>query len=626
VNRGRRGLLAGLAAAVLAVTAGCVDLPTNSAVIKDTGQPTSNAEENVRIWPKHGPTSTDSPLSVLEGFLQTAASDEPDPGAAQQYLSGQARTTWDPKRVMVFSSERAANPTLTDSNQFVIKAVEVGEVDAEGRYTAIVTPMETDYTFHVGGDAKSGYHVDSVPPGFGIPLTQEAFRSYYTPYSVYYVNGQAKTDSMIPVPFYLRSALADQDAATQLAATLLGGAPPQYVGVAQVAVTEMHLVNVTITQAAVAQVTLTKSVQNVCTETSHALCNKLAEELLATFVGIGSISSVQVMIDQSVGPQNPIGEASNLALVMAKYHVTINAAKPSGTPDVYYLDPPAAKNDPNAGHVMFKQNGHPAGVSAQVGPATMKYGHLAFGIDGSTKSGVLALTDVNAAHLYIAAPNATAAPSAVYTGTNIRSLSWDTFGHLWFIADDAGQPKLFRLDTDVNGTPQVQPVSVQLHSGDGAIQQVSVAPDGRRIALVYTDTANALALSIGVELNPGSKSAIVDLDDGAGQPIVDGWTTISDVVWSSSLTLAVLGTQQTNEPATISEVYTDGSPVFTLPDYAAVAINPPVNASAIAWTTSGGLLAAYKNATDGSPEIAAYSMGDGGWDGAISGISPSYTY
>jgi hypothetical protein len=619
-----RAVLVALAAPLLtALVAGCVDLPTNSGVIKDTSQPTSNGGEAVRIWPAaHGPSSTDSPLAVLEGFLQTAASDEPDPDAAQQYLSGHARGSWDPTTVIVFSSESSAIPVAGQPDEFEIKAVEVGRVDPGGRYTPTTQPKQDSYFFHVAGDAKTGYHIDQVPPGFGIPLTQEAFRSYYTPYSVYYLDGQPGTNSMIPDPVYLRAALVDPDAATRLANIVLAGAPSQYDGVAQVAVTGLHLANITITQADVAQVTI-KS-QNFCLPSSHASCDRLAEELLATFVGVPSISSVDIY-DQALGPQVRLGHADNVQEVLAKYHVTLNASKPTRSADFYFIEPPGTKNDPNAGHVMAKLGARTAAVPSQVGPATMKYGQLALGIDGASKQPVLALTDVNGTNLYLGTPGSAAAPALVYSGAGIKSLSWDALGHLWFIATVSGQPSLFRVDTSVDGVPQRQPVIVELPPGDGAIQQVSVAADGRRVALVYTDPGGALALSLGVELNTGSQ-LYVNLADGSTQPILDGWATIADVEWNSSQTLAILGAEQGSVSSTIAEVFTDGSPVFTPTDLNAVTIVPPIFTASIAWSGSGGLLAAYRDASTGNLQIATYSPSLGSWENPIPGISPSYSF
>ena len=620
----RRALLVALAAPVLtALIAGCVDLPTNSGVIKDTSQPTSNGGEAVRIWPAaHGPSSTDSPLAVLEGFLQTAASDEPDPDAAQQYLSGHARASWDPNTVIVFSSESSANPVSGQPDEFEIKAVEVGQVDPGGRYTPTTEPRLESYFFHVSGDTQAGYHIDEVPPGFGIPLTQEAFRSYYSPYSVYYVDGEPGTNSMIPDPVYLRAALVDQDAATRLANIVLAGAPSQFDGVAQTAVSGLHLAGVTITQAEVAQVTI--KAQNFCLPASHASCDRLAEELLATFVGVPSIASVDIY-DQALGPLVRLGHADSVQNVLAKYHVTLNAAKPARAADFYFIEPPGAKNDPNAGHVMAKLGARSVAMPAQVGPSTMKYGQLALGTDASTKLPVLALTDVNGTNLYLGAPGSTAAPALVYSGAGIKSLSWDAVGHLWFIATVSGQPTLFQVDTNDSGAPQKQSVIVELPAGDGVIQQVSVAADGRRVALVYADATGALALSVGVGLSAGTQ-LYLNLADGSTQPILDGWATIADVEWNSSQTLAILGAEQGSVSSTVDEVFTDGSPVFTPTDLNAVTIVPPIFTSSIAWSASGGLLAAYKDASNGDLQIATYSPSLGNWENPIPGISPSYTF
>ena len=613
--RARALLISALAPALAALLAGCVSLPTNSAVIKDTSQPTSNGGEDVRLWPAHGPHLGDDPYSILEGFLQTAASDEPDPEPAKQYLTGSARDTWDSKKVLVFSSETAVAAVPGSVNEFEITGIEVGWVDDEGHYSAVPNPTSQAYFFHVGGDDKTGYRIDSLPPDFGIALTQEAFRQYYTPYSVYYLDKQAQKSSMIPVPVYKRTALADQDTAKQLAGALLSGAPPQYETVAEVAATSLNLSSVSISQSDVAQITLKP--QTLCTAAAHGPCDQLAEELLATFLGVGSISSVQVF-DQAFGPQKPIGQASNVDAVLAKYHVTINVQRPD-TADLYYLVWPQAKGDNDAGHIFRRPTGKNA---VMVGPTDRKYGQVA--VDPRPRPGAptLALVDAGGQNLYLAAATAGAPATPVFSGPGISSLTWDAFGHVWFIASPNGTPALYRVDT-ANSQLTPHEVTVELPQAGDTLQQVSVAPDGHRLAVAYK-AGNGYALSIGVELNSGAKFH-ADLADGSSQPILAGWATVSDLKWNSSQSVVILGAPQSSEAPSITAVYTDGSPVYTLPDLNAVTITPPISTSSIAWTTTGRLIAAYKGTGD-AQQIAEYSPSNDGWETetAFSGISPSY--
>lgn len=616
---GRVLVISVLASLLAAVLAGCAGLPTNSGVIKDTSQPTANGGEDVRLWPAQGPAVHADPYNIVENFLQTAASDEPDLEPAKQYLTGAAHDTWDPKKILVFSSETGVAPVGASGNEFVITGIAVGQVDDEGRYTAVVNPTSQLYYFHVGGDAKSGYRIDSLPPGFGIALTQEAFRQYYTPYNVYYLDKQAQKSSMIPVPVYKRTALVDPETANQLAEVLLGGPPTQYDAVAEVAATPLHLANVTISQAEVAQVTLKP--QTLCTAAAHGPCDQLADELLATFLGVGSISSVQVF-DQALGPQKPIGQASSVDAVLTKYHLTINAQR-ANTADLYYIDPP--QNDTNAGHI-FRRSASKGPV--MVGPTDRSYGQVAVDPRPKVAAPTLALVDTNGQNLYLAAESAKLVPDPVRLSpgvgplTGIGSLSWDAFGHLWFVATSNGAPALFRVDTTVS-SPQVQEVAVEYPPGGSSVQQVAVAPDGHRVALVFK-TGNDYALSIGVEL-PSGLAFYVDLADGSSLPILAGWTSVADLAWNSGQTLAILGAQQSAEAPSVSEVYADGSPVFTLPDLNAVSIVPPIQTSAIAWTTGGWLVAEY-HAPGAGPQIATYSPSNDGWetDSVFSGISPSY--
>ena len=239
---------------------------------------------------------------------------------------------------------------------------------------------------------------------------------------------------------------------------------------------------------------------------------------------------------------------------------------------------------------------------------------------------MLALVDASGQNLYLAAANADSAPP-VYSAPGITSLSWDAFGHLWFVAAPNGMPELLRVDTTANPI-QAQPVTVELPTGaTPGVQQVAVAPDGHRLALVYK-VGDDFGLSIGVELatgTAGSPASYISLADDSSLPILDGWATLSDVEWNSGQTLAVLGAQESAEAPSVSELYTDGSPVFTHPDLNTVSIVPPISTSSIAWNTSGWLVAAYQGTAD-TPQIATYSPSNDTWetDSVFSGISPSY--
>jgi len=259
-----------------------------------------------------------------------------------------------------------------------------------------------------------------------------------------------------------------------------------------------------------------------------------------------------------------------------------------------------------------------------VGPTDRKYGQIAVDPRPKVASPTLALVDAADQNLYLAAANATTAPAPVRSASGINSLSWDAFGHLWFIATENGSPTLFRVDTTASPL-QAQEVAIELPLGAGPVQMVAAAPDGHRVAVVYKSAANAYAVSIGVELTSSSTSYVINLADGSSQPILDGWANLPDLEWNSGQTLAILGAQQSAEAPSVSELYTDGSPVFTLPDLNAVSTIPPISTSSIAWTTTGRLVAAYRGAGD-QQQIATYSPSNDGWetDSVFSGISPSY--
>lgn len=164
-----------------------------------------------------------------------------------------------------------------------------------------------------------------------------------------------------------------------------------------------------------------------------------------------------------------------------------------------------------------------------------------------------------------------------------------------------------------------------------AITQLAVAPDGRRVAVVYSEqspSTGSTVYSVGIGVFEGSGSSqSLDLRQAVQNPVVYQWNSLKDIDWHGSQSLAVLGGQQPSSPSVVSELYTDGSPVTNSTDLNAVTINPPNTTSSIEWTGST-LLAAYGSASDAPQQITQYSFNSNSWSsqGAVpvQGSSPSY--
>ncbi len=604
------------------VCAGCVNLPSTSSVntVEKQAKPGSGAD--VRIWPR-APQRGDSPSFAVEGFLQTAASDPSNLSIARAYLTGGAQKDWDPKKVLVFSDE--SSPTdigsAGDGGDLVqIKGTVVAMVGDDGAYEPFpVQQREAAYTFHVSrDDAKGYYQVDRLPDDWGIALTQESFRAAYTAYYLYFLNQDAPGTSMIPVPIYLRSQTGDAATAQALAAALFVGPPDRLNSVAEMAVPQQIQLDpstpVTIDQENNAAVTV--KTPNYCTTHSKSACNRLADQLLATYSSLGSISRVTVVDSHGV----QLGASRAVDKVLKLYNVSVGS---SGPTSFYYLDA--------ASHRVYEYiNGHVN--NAQVGPANRAYGQLAVANDpGNSGEPAAAVVDTTGTKLYLGTPGNAADSAPVWTGTAISSPTWDAFGHLWFLSKVGGVENLFRVDA--SHSLKATPDQVDLVGGGDAVpQKISIAPDGRQLAIEYTQPsgsspANPL-YSIGVGVVDDTDGPLsVNLSYGLIQPIVNQWTNVTGLDWHGSQSLGVLGYPQPSSPLAIYELNTDGSPVVNLTDLNPVTINPPPAVTGIEWNGTM-LLASYTSPPKpgGTPQIDQYAFSTSTWNTVsdVNGTAPSY--
>jgi len=613
-----RGLLLLLLPLLALLTAGCVDLPTNSGVNPLDKQSNAGGGADVRIWPQ-GPQKDDSPEGTVEHFLQTASSDPSNRAIAEAYLTGDARSKWDPSKVLIFSGD-VSSARSTGGGNVTITGTEVATISDSGAYQTVPNPEpQQPYPFHLVHDPNKGYQIDQLPDStFGIALTQEAFRANYTAYSLYYLNQDSSTTSMIPVTVYQRSPSGDVGVADGLANALLNNGPPAWLaGVAGNAVPGVQTApgqSVTIGQDGTASVPV--KTPNHCTMHSKAACSRLADQLLATFSPLASISRVDVVDAKG----DLLGTSLMMDALLRAYHIV---GSPPRNLSFYYLDA--------ATHRIFYYDSHDGSSPVPFGPADRKYAQLAVAdYSGPT----VAAVDSTGTNLYVGATGtAGGATKAAWTGHNIRSLSWDAFGHLWFIDTVNGQPVVRRLDITKGFQAEPQAIKV-LGITDSPVEEVTVAPDGRRVAVVYGDPPTGQAaptsssLAVGV-LDENPLPTALDLSVGSQQPVLYQWANITAVDWHGSQAFAVLGYEESSLPLVIDELNPDGSPVLNSSDLNAVSINPPKGATGLEWTGST-LLASYSTGEQGNPPssyaIEQYAFATNTWELVknVSGTMPTY--
>ena len=588
-GRSARGLLLALVLTTTLGIAGCVSLPTTGSP-DNTGSQNSGQGSDDQIWAQ-APVLNESPEQIVDDFLQAAAAAASATGdasaqttIARKYLTATALANWDPREISVYSS--LSNVISTDTptgslGYYGFTGNQIGTVSDLGRYT--VTPNTTAVTnFHVVTLRPGVNRIDWLPQGFGAALTQEEFAASYNNYSLDFLNRSAPATSMIPVPVYLRANASDHDQASVLARELFGG-PGPLSSVADNALTAPTLKSLVIQSDGTAMVTVGNAA--VCDDQPQD-CGTLARQLLATFNGVNSISSVQVVSPSGalLGPP-------------AQPPPTANPTDP-GAVIAYYL---------GSNHQVYSLDGRLSdpGNPASIGPAASQYNQLAVG-QITYGGSVAAMTSPDNTKLLLSTnPFAPAGPSSWssvqtrYTGTYISGLSWDDFGGLWFTDTPAGgATEVYRLDeSKPQATPQ--PVTViGLPAGD-SIKSVAVAPDGRRLAVVVEypnpNTAGTVDdLIIGTAQQVGT-TWTVNVGPNESQSAAQQWSSITQVAWRDGGVLGVLGSPQTGVANTVAntiyELRTDGSLVIDPATREQVSIEPLKYLVTFSWASGGVLLA-----------------------------------
>lgn len=199
--RWSRGLVALLAACLLVLLTGCVDLPRRGPV---EGGPAQAAPDPAFRFLAEGPPPGASPEQVVEGFLRASAAFDDDSATARLFLTPRAARSWRPtERVAVIAATglvvggtaspvpvgEAGRPTSTATQGTVrtvrVTAPLVGEVDRRGRWTT--APPRTSYSVDLDVVRADGVWRLSDPPD-EVVVGRDVFRQVYRAYPLTFLD------------------------------------------------------------------------------------------------------------------------------------------------------------------------------------------------------------------------------------------------------------------------------------------------------------------------------------------------------------------------------------------------------------------------------------------------------
>ena len=502
-----------LLTAAVAALAGCVGMPNNGPATEFTASPPSSQPNNdfIGLFPS-APTPGASPGQIVQGFLVASANYPTYAGLADEYLGASAAKTYNPVDLTVLSDFSLTKQSLeqTAGHHDVSRAT----VQTEGTVrTTFGSSPQGQYFWPESQTARpSAYTFDLVKvngqwritnPPHSRMLLFEDFQYYYQTRDLYFFD--AATGSMlVPNSVFVPLGSDEQLLVAGLVGALSQPPNPLWLGDAtQSAFPQSKVLNVSV-DGATATVNLGGAIVHATTKTLQEVSAQLIWTLTSSASAPGAIHSVvlelngQPWISPGPDPPCPGGPSPTAFQTLAAYQCY--NPFPSVARSFYYVnggqawsrcgtETQALKGSigsivPLAGRSGAFSNPDcasssqylPESQASQTPPQPSSMGQLAMA-SVSPDGKYLAVVPPGRDAVYVVTlpGSATSFPkTARLSTTGIAALSWDRTDDLWVVAQGGS---IYMLQPTGKGSIPV------IYSG-GTITDLSVAPDGIRVALV----------------------------------------------------------------------------------------------------------------------------------------------
>jgi hypothetical protein len=511
---------------------------------------TPRQETQVRVFAMP-PRDSAPPSEIVQGFLEAVTSDDPNYATARQYLTKSASKQWRPEsETTVLADGPDVRDTTVDrqdrqdgrsgagSHTFALEGSRIATVDGHQSYTA----ADGDYTraVHLSQDKKSGqWRIDSLPQG--IVVGNSDFQRNYMSVNKYYfasvdADGQP---TAVADPVYVRRRV---DPMTQMVRSLLDG-PTQWLD----PVVRTSFPTGTALRSGVTALTpddqnkLTVPLNAKASRVGTTKCQEMATQILFTLQNL-SPAVDEVELQRSNGTQLCVLGADDA-------EVTASRGAVKRPEYVYYLDSKRRVVRMAAG----SSGTHADPVPGELGSGQTPLRSVAVARDERSAAGVSA----DGKELYVGSMvsggslgDPVLTSSGKTSDDRLTTPSWDAHGDLWVADRDTANPRLLMLRQGAG-----DPAEVNVSGLDGRIDEVRVAADGVRIALVVEkDDKRSLFIGrIDRDESDGGTVEVRELRSAA--PELEDATAMS---WAGDSRLVVVG-REAGGVQQVQYVQVDGS-------------------------------------------------------------------
>ena len=224
-----------LVAAAAVTVAGCVSMPDNGPMGAISASPQSTTAGGDFIEPvPSGPTPSEAPAAIVNGFLAASASFPVHDTIAREYLVSSASKTWSPGwSVTVFSSShvsqqsRRSHPSTGGRAVVDFSADVQSTFDGTGQFVSALTKQSKTKTYPFQLVQVDGQWRIANPPSFRL-LTATQFTEFYQARDLYFVNPYLPASSpLVPASVFVPQGTSTADLVTKLVNALLPDAAGQ---------------------------------------------------------------------------------------------------------------------------------------------------------------------------------------------------------------------------------------------------------------------------------------------------------------------------------------------------------------------------------------------------------------
>ncbi|MFF9619851.1 LpqB family beta-propeller domain-containing protein [Streptomyces griseosporeus] len=512
--------------------AGCASMPDSGDLRGVESTPRQDSQVRVFAMP---PREGALPSEIVQGFLEALTSDDPTYATARQYLTKQASANWRPERSTTVledgpgtEADRSADREDGDDYAFTLTGTRVATIDGQQSYTP--APGTYRQPVHLTRDRKTGqWRIDGPPPG--VVMGKSDFQRNYMSVDKYYFASNGAQASGVPVavadPVYVRERVNPM---TQIVRSVLAG-PTRWL---------RHVVRSSFptgTALADRAGTLTPDDQNKLTvplndkaaRVGRGKCEEMAAQLLFT---LQKLTPAVDEVELKSGDRHLCSLSEDRADAVA---VRGSQKHPEY---LYFI---------NGGGRLVRLAGGSSGIKPDpvpgpLGEGAIQLGAVAVSRDEHEAAGITA----DGSRLYVASMvSASSLGGSLVTsrGKNeqerLTTPSWDARGDLWVADRDPAGGGLFMLEQGAG-----KPVRVALPGLDGNIQDVRVAADGVRVALVV-EKGGKQSLAIGrIERGDGKDGGQPEVSVLELRPAAPELEEIAAISWAGDSRLVVVGREE----------------------------------------------------------------------------------